>query len=101
MIGKKVIDRGGYVEEPTPWHTANPSTLTDFDTHRAREGFSPPLLEDVPKVAQETIDAYETVGWDVRKLMRKYTVKARGYCSEVHVGPWGHNVELYGEYKHQ
>ncbi|KAG8644841.1 APO protein 1, chloroplastic isoform X1 [Manihot esculenta] len=101
MLGKKVIDRGGFVEEPTPWRSANPSTLIDFDTYRACERFSPPLLEDVPKIAQETVDAYEIVRWGVRKLMRKYTVKACGYCSEVHVGPWGHNVKLCGEYKHQ
>ncbi|CAN1237763.1 APO protein 1, chloroplastic [Linum grandiflorum] len=37
----------------------------------------------------------------VRKLMRKYTVKACGYCTEVHVGPWGHNAKLCGEFKHQ
>ncbi|CAN1336447.1 APO protein 1, chloroplastic, partial [Linum perenne] len=39
--------------------------------------------------------------WGVRKLMRKYTVKACGYCREVHVGPWGHNAKLCGEFKHQ
>ncbi|KAF2319214.1 hypothetical protein GH714_013997 [Hevea brasiliensis] len=63
MLGKKVIDRGGYVEEPTPWRSANPSTLIDFDTYRACERFSPSLLEYVPKIAQETIDAYEIVRW--------------------------------------
>ncbi|KDP21687.1 hypothetical protein JCGZ_03358 [Jatropha curcas] len=101
MIGKKVIDRGGYVEEPRPWRFGNPSTSIDFDTYRASERFSPPPLEDLPRIAQETIDAYEKVRWGVRKLMRKYTVKACGYCPEVHVGPWGHNVKLCGEHKHQ
>ncbi|KAK9267539.1 hypothetical protein L1049_009967 [Liquidambar formosana] len=56
---------------------------------------------DVPRIAQETVDAYEVVRWGVSKLMRKYTVKACGYCSEVHVGPWGHNAKLCGEFKHQ
>lgn len=37
----------------------------------------------------------------LKKLMKKYTVKACGYCSEVHVGPWGHNAKLCGEFKHQ
>ena len=52
-------------------------------------------------VAQATINAYEKVRWGVTKLMRKYSVKACGYCSEVHVGPWGHNAKLCGEFKHQ
>ncbi|CAN1336444.1 APO protein 1, chloroplastic [Linum perenne] len=76
MLGKRVIDRGGFVQEPKPWSFGNP-------------------------IAQETVEAYENVRWGVRKLMRKYTVKACGYCREVHVGPWGHNAKLCGEFKHQ
>ncbi|XP_065872447.1 APO protein 1, chloroplastic-like [Euphorbia lathyris] len=101
MIGKKVIDRGGFVEEPTPWRLGNQTTPIDFDTYRASERFGAPSPEDVPRIAQETINAYEIVRRCVRKLMLKYTVKACGYCQEVHVGPWGHNVKLCGEYKHQ
>ncbi|XP_015901058.1 APO protein 1, chloroplastic isoform X1 [Ziziphus jujuba] len=101
MIGKKVIDRGGYIEEPKPWRTASPSSLVDLDTHGAARRFPPPLSSDVPRIAQETMDAYETVRYGVTKLMKKYTVKACGYCSEVHVGPWGHNAKLCGEFKHQ
>ncbi|CAN1336448.1 APO protein 1, chloroplastic [Linum perenne] len=71
MLGKRVIDRGGFVQE------------------------------HIPRIAQETVEAYENVRWGVRKLMRKYTVKACGYCREVHVGPWGHNAKLCGEFKHQ
>ncbi|CAN1237762.1 APO protein 1, chloroplastic [Linum grandiflorum] len=56
---------------------------------------------DIPRIAQETVEAYENVRRGVRKLMRKYTVKACGYCTEVHVGPWGHNAKLCGEFKHQ
>ncbi|KAL6201689.1 hypothetical protein ACLB2K_025401 [Fragaria x ananassa] len=103
MIGKKVIDRGGFVEEPEQWHAANPSSLAiaDLDTHGASERFPPPLSSDIPKIAQETLDAYETVKSGVTKLMKKCSVKACGYCPEVHVGPWGHNAKLCGEFKHQ
>ncbi|KAJ8759668.1 hypothetical protein K2173_009755 [Erythroxylum novogranatense] len=101
MIGKKVIDRGGLVEEPKPWRSGNSTTLIDFDTYGAYGRYPPPPLEDVPNIARQTIAAYETVRSGVRRLMKKYTVKACGYCSEVHVGPWGHNVKLCGEYKHQ
>uniref|UniRef100_A0A2P2KP06 APO protein 1ic n=1 Tax=Rhizophora mucronata TaxID=61149 RepID=A0A2P2KP06_RHIMU len=100
MIGKKVIDRGGFVEEPKPWRFGNSSTPVDFDTYGALGRFPPPPSGDIPKIAQETIDTYEIVRSSVRRLMRKYTVKACGYCSEVHVGPWGHNVKLCGEHKH-
>ncbi|KAK4788844.1 hypothetical protein SAY86_020163 [Trapa natans] len=100
MIGKKVIDRGGFVEEPRPWKSAHSTTLIDLDTYGASGHVSPPP-SDIPRIAQETVYAYETVRSGVRRLMRKYTVKACGYCSEVHIGPWGHNAKLCGEFKHQ
>ncbi|KAJ4839877.1 APO protein 1, chloroplastic [Turnera subulata] len=101
MVGKKVIDRGGFVEEPKPWRSRSSSILCDLDTYRAFERYPPPQPEDVQKIAQETVDAYDFVRSGVEELMRKYTVKACGYCSEVHVGPWGHNAKLCGAFKHQ
>ena len=101
MIGKKVIDRGGFVEEPKRCCSANSSSLVDLDTYGACGLYPPPPLSGVARIAQETMDAYEIVRLGVDKLMRKYTVKACGYCSEVHVGPWGHRVKLCGEFKHQ
>lgn len=101
MVGKKVIERGGHLEEPKPLPIAESSPIIDFDTYRACERFPRPPLSEVPKIAQETIDAYEIVRKGVKKLMKKYTVKACGYCSEVHVGPWGHNAKLCGSFKHQ
>ncbi|KAL3824447.1 hypothetical protein ACJIZ3_020476 [Penstemon smallii] len=101
MIGKKVIDKGGFFQEPQCSGGGSGSLIMELDTHRALERFPPPLESEVPKIAQETINAYEKVKWGVRKLMRKYSVKACGYCSEVHVGPWGHNAKLCGEFKHQ
>ncbi|EYU27201.1 hypothetical protein MIMGU_mgv1a007941mg [Erythranthe guttata] len=97
MIGRKVIEMGGIVEEPPLCG----SLVAELDTHSASGRFPPPSKEEVPAVARETLFAYERVKWGVRKLMRKYTVKACGYCSEVHVGPWGHNAKLCGEFKHQ
>ncbi|XP_017979511.1 PREDICTED: APO protein 1, chloroplastic isoform X1 [Theobroma cacao] len=103
MMGKKVIDRGGYVDEPKPWRSVDPSSssIVDLDTCGACGRFPAPPLEEVPSIAQETMNAHEIVRSGVTKLMRKYTVKACGYCSEVHVGPWGHNAKLCGEFKHQ
>ncbi|KAI7739915.1 hypothetical protein M8C21_029317 [Ambrosia artemisiifolia] len=98
MLGKKIIDRGGIVVPPKPQHSGE---VLDLDTHRALERFPPPVDSDVADIAQSTLKAYEKVRWGVTKLMRKYTVKACGYCPEVHVGPWGHNAKLCGEFKHQ
>ncbi|KAJ1431324.1 APO domain [Sesbania bispinosa] len=61
MLGRKILDRGGHLEEPKPWRNVESSSLMDFDTYRACERFPRPSLSDVPKIAQETIDAYETV----------------------------------------
>ncbi|KAI3453347.1 hypothetical protein Pfo_010010 [Paulownia fortunei] len=102
MLGKKVIDMGGFVEEPGLSCSGSSGPLiVELDTHRALERFPPPAEPEVPRIAQETVNAYEKVKWGVRKLMKKYSVKACGYCSEVHVGPWGHNAKLCGEFKHQ
>lgn len=104
MLGKKVIDIGGLVDEPRPFQPgSNPPgpQIIDLDTHRAQERFPPPTEDEVSIIAQSTINAYEKVRRGVTKLMKKYSVKACGYCPEVHVGPWGHNAKLCGEFKHQ
>ncbi|XP_057962197.1 APO protein 1, chloroplastic isoform X2 [Malania oleifera] len=101
MMGKKVIDHGGFVDDPVPQCSGDSSSLVELDTHGVLGRCPPPELSNVPKIAQETMDAYEIVRRGVRALMRKYSVKACGYCSEVHVGPWGHNAKLCGEFKHQ
>ncbi|GAB4849041.1 APO protein 1, chloroplastic [Ancistrocladus abbreviatus] len=101
MVGKKIIDRGSCSDEPKPSCTRNSLSLVDLDTHNALSRFPPPSAPDVLQIAQETMDAFQTVSRGVRKLMKKYSVKACGYCSEVHVGPWGHNAKLCGEFKHQ
>ncbi|KAM7265947.1 hypothetical protein ACFE04_003630 [Oxalis oulophora] len=101
ILGRKVIDSGGYVDEPKPWRTSGSAALADLDTHGACDRYPPPLPTEVTRIAQETMDAYEIVRIGVTRLMRKYSVKACGYCSEVHVGPWGHNAKLCGAFKHQ
>lgn len=100
MIGKKIIDRGGYLEDPTP-SPRDSSALLNYDTPGALLRFPSPPPSDLSRVAQETMKAYETVTKGLRKLMAKYSVKACGYCPEVHVGPWGHDAKLCGEFKHQ
>ncbi|KAI9162116.1 hypothetical protein LWI28_024022 [Acer negundo] len=82
MIGRKVIDRGGFVEEPKSWRSRGSSSFLDFDTDGACGQFPPPSLADFPRISQETIDIYEMVRTGVTELMQKYTVKVCGYCPE-------------------
>lgn len=101
ILGKKVIDRGGFVDEPTiSDRAAAEALLAELDPASALWPLpSPPT--DKKMLAETTLNAYNTVRNGVRQLMKKYTVKACGYCSEVHVGPWGHNAKLCGAFKHQ
>ncbi|XP_009385478.2 APO protein 1, chloroplastic isoform X1 [Musa acuminata AAA Group] len=102
MLGKKVIDRGGYVEEPKPHLSENcMSLLAELDTYGAQFEQPPLSASDTRRLAERTLKAYSSVRCGVRQLMKKYSVKACGYCSEVHVGPWGHNAKLCGAFKHQ
>ncbi|OAY73339.1 APO protein 1, chloroplastic [Ananas comosus] len=101
MLGKKVIDHGGFVEEPKPYRAEDCiSLLAELDTYETLKAQSP-VPSDTRRLAERTLKAYSSVRSGVRRLMRKYTVKACGYCSEVHVGPWGHNAKLCGAFKHQ
>ncbi|KAF9591754.1 hypothetical protein IFM89_007084, partial [Coptis chinensis] len=103
MLGKKVTDRDGFVEEPKRYRSGDSSSLlAELDTYGAQSGkFLPPAASELPLVGQKTLKAYETVRSGVQRLMKKYSVKACGYCSEIHVGPWGHNAKLCGAFKHQ
>ncbi|KAK9084477.1 hypothetical protein Scep_030948 [Stephania cephalantha] len=101
MIGRKMIDLGGFVDEPKICRSGD--ALAELDTYRCySEGITPPAsASDVRQVAEDTLEAYEDVRSGVATLMKKYTVKSCGYCPEVHVGPCGHNVKLCGAFKHQ
>lgn len=103
MIGRKIFDHGGFVDEPRLFSSRDSSSpLAELDTYGVLAGnLTPPAASDVPTIAQQTIKSYETVRFGLQKLMKKYSVKACGYCSEVHVGPWGHNAKLCGAFKHQ
>ncbi|KAF3788968.1 APO protein 1 [Nymphaea thermarum] len=102
MIGKKVIDRGGFVGEPNR-STREQTALLELDTYGLNISPDPPPVPDseLRDLAERTLEAWETVRGGTAKLMKKYSVKACGYCSEVHVGPWGHNAKLCGSFKHQ
>ncbi|GER47779.1 hypothetical protein STAS_24909, partial [Striga asiatica] len=97
MLGKKILN---LTHEPEPSNSPGP-LAAELDTYRALERFPGPNGPEMLRISQETLDAYMKVKRGVTRLMGKYSVKACGYCPEVHVGPFGHDAKLCGEFKHQ
>ena len=52
-------------------------------------------------IAEQGMEAWETMRSGAIKLMRKYAVQTCGYCPEVQVGPKGHRARICQAYKHQ
>lgn len=61
----------------------------------------PSSKEEIVQLAEETIEAWETMRGGAKRLMKLYTVRVCGYCPEVHVGPGGHKAQNCGAHKHQ
>lgn len=62
------------------------------------ESLSP---NDLALIANKTFKAWETLRSGVKKLVLAYPVKVCKYCSEVHVGPSGHQARLCGVFKYE
>ncbi|XP_024536804.1 APO protein 1, chloroplastic [Selaginella moellendorffii] len=60
-----------------------------------------PARDEIVATAERTIEAFHTVRKGIQLMMKKYVVKACGYCPEIHVGPRGHRVKICGAFKHQ
>ncbi|XP_078443852.1 APO RNA-binding protein (DUF794) isoform X2 [Wolffia australiana] len=103
MLGKKIIDLGGRVNSPPAARAEDTAALlAELDTFsKAHPGSTPTDPEARRALAETTLSAYQTVRTGLRKIMSKHSVKACGYCGEVHVGPFGHDVKLCGAFKHQ
>uniref|UniRef100_A0A0A9HKX1 APO2 n=1 Tax=Arundo donax TaxID=35708 RepID=A0A0A9HKX1_ARUDO len=98
------IGRKGFVD-------ANEDDLPEPETDR----FKQPLLQELPydeivapsspektpSLAEETLEAWETVRDGALKLTRSYAVRVCGYCPEVHIRPTGHKARNCGAFKHQ
>ncbi|MCO5554881.1 hypothetical protein L7F22_008418 [Adiantum nelumboides] len=57
--------------------------------------------EDTKQVAEMALRLWEVMRSGAQSLMTRYTVRACGYCPEVHIGPRGHMVRLCGAFKHE
>lgn len=101
MIGKRVLDPDGIMDEPK--HTKQGGLSEELDPCGIRPQTNPPPLssQEIQEAAECALQAWDTMRGGAGKLLKKYPVKACGYCSEVHVGPWGHRVKLCGAFKHQ
>eukprot|EP00250_Pteridium_aquilinum_P033380 c5523_g1_i1 orf=132-1499(+) len=60
-----------------------------------------PRSEEAKQIAETALRIWEVMRCGAEKLMKKYSVRACGYCPEVHIGPRGHMVRLCGAFKHQ
>ncbi|RLN07108.1 APO protein 2, chloroplastic [Panicum miliaceum] len=65
------------------------------------EIIAPSTPEETAALAEETLEAWETVRDGALKLIKGYAVRVCGYCPEVHVGPTGHKARNCGAFKHQ
>ncbi|MQM07848.1 hypothetical protein Taro_040698 [Colocasia esculenta] len=65
------------------------------------EAVPPSTLEERVSLAEDTLQAWETLRDGAERLMKKYAVRVCGYCPEVHVGPSGHKAQNCGAFKHQ
>lgn len=90
---------------------ANEDDLPDLEPDRFKE----PILEELPDdeiiapsspeetaaLAEETLEAWETVRHGALRLLKSYAVRVCGYCPEVHIGSSGHKARNCGAFKHQ
>lgn len=75
-------------------------TWQEFPTF-GDEGMKPSSSEEVKQMAETALRLWEVMRSGAEKLMKRYTVRACGYCPEVNIGPRGHMVRLCGAFKHQ
>ncbi|CAA6658287.1 unnamed protein product [Spirodela intermedia] len=60
---------------------------------------APPNEEQIRRVAERTLEAWEELRAGVQRLLLVYPAKVCKYCSEVHVGPSGHRARLCGVFR--
>lgn len=98
-IGRKeIIDANeDHLRDPKP----NKHKVPILEILPDEEVVAPLSHEETVQLAEETIEAWETVRLGAERLMKKYTVRVCGYCPEVHVGPTGHKAQNCGAHKHQ
>ena len=61
----------------------------------------PETKEQVTRVAEKTLKAWEDLRSGVQRLLLVYPGKVCKHCSEVHIGPSGHKARLCGMFKFQ
>uniref|UniRef100_A0A7N0V642 APO domain-containing protein n=1 Tax=Kalanchoe fedtschenkoi TaxID=63787 RepID=A0A7N0V642_KALFE len=83
---------------PDPEPFDPPTMLTELPYF---EIVPPSTTEEKVMLAEETLQAWETMRNGAKRLMKMYPVRVCGYCPEIHVGASGHKAQNCGAYKHQ
>ncbi|GAB4827594.1 APO protein 2, chloroplastic, variant 2 [Ancistrocladus abbreviatus] len=97
-IGRKEFIDADESDLPDPVPESQIPILTEVPDS---EVVAPSTAEETTLLAEETLEAWETMRRGAKKLMRMYPVRVCGYCPEVHVGPSGHKAQNCGAHKHQ
>lgn len=79
----------------------NPDWSFEEVLKAGRQSLTLQSVEDTKQIAETALRLWEVMRTGAERLMARYTVRACGYCPEVHIGPRGHLVRLCGAYKHQ
>ena len=56
---------------------------------------------EITQVAEMTLRVWEMMKIGTEEILKRYAVRACGYCPEVHIGPRGHKVRLCEGFKNQ
>jgi len=106
MVAGKIVD----FEKCSPPKDSNSMDVDEdfesrdfWDSKKQPKRDESPLstAEDIQRMAQQTLEAWEDMKSGARKLMEKYAVKTCAYCPEVQVGPKGHRARICQAHKHQ
>ncbi|KAL9264314.1 APO protein 2, chloroplastic-like protein [Drosera capensis] len=97
-ISRKEFIDADESELPDPVPEPRPPILSEMPDSAV---VVPSSKEEIVLLAEETLQAWETLRQGAKRLMRLYPVRVCGYCPEIHIGPSGHKAQNCGARKHQ
>ncbi|CAM9003536.1 unnamed protein product [Rhodiola kirilowii] len=97
-INKSEFVDADETELPDPEPFEPPTILTELPYSKT---VAPSTAEEKVVLAEETLQAWETMRKGAKRLMNMYPVRVCGYCPEVHIGACGHKAQNCGAFKHQ
>lgn len=106
MVAGKIVD---FEKCSPPKDSKSVDVDEDFESHDFWDSKKQPkrdesplsTAEEIQRMSQKTLQAWQDMKSGARKLMEKYPVKTCAYCPEVQVGPKGHRARICQAHKHQ